>query len=132
MNRFGFILTLSLLLVPAGLFAEEPAGGSPPQAGEGEQAEQAPVKPDAPVFYEKYLPGYKSKPVEESIDEPSEIETDPAENRENGDENVVDPAIEINTSFWKDRNIVNLLIFIGIAAVFIIYRVRSGGRKRGL
>lgn len=121
----SLFIASALLCLTFALGAEEPAGDPPPA-----DAWKEGIVDEFPTQYESYIPGLEKKSAE-SLEIAPEQQVEVTENQP-GQDAASEPESDFSFSEWfENRNVVNGLLLIGILILFVIYQMRSSGKRRG-
>ncbi|MBU41934.1 MAG: hypothetical protein CMN76_01850 [Spirochaetaceae bacterium] len=120
-----FTLAISVAAIQS-LVAEEPAAQPAPEPAE---TWKEGIVQEFPIQYDEYIPGFESGPSQSLEVEAGPVDTgevEPPETTDGSDDS------DFSISQWfADRNVINGLLLLGIIILFIIYQMRSGGKRRG-
>ena len=123
-KSFLFALVLGMALQPA--MAEEPAAEPPAEPAD---TWKEGITQEFPIQYDQYIPGFESGPSESLEVESGPVDATPDTEPE---QNQVDSDSDSSwTEMFADRNVINILLLAGIVLLFVIYQIRSGGKRRG-
>ncbi|HBS06677.1 MAG TPA: hypothetical protein DEA96_17040 [Leptospiraceae bacterium] len=124
-----FLFAFALGLAFQTVVAEEPVAEPAPEAPADTWKEG--IVQEFPTQYEQYIPGYEQGPSESLEVEAGPVDTtpdtEPATNPGSSDSD----SDSSWTEMFADRNVINILLLAGIVLLFVIYQIRSGGKRRG-
>lgn len=125
LQTFLFAAAFGLVFQP--VLAEEPVA-DPAPAQPADTWKEGIVQ-EFPMQYDEYIPEIKAGPSESLEVEAEPVDTGPEpESVTNNDGNDSDTSW---TEIFADRNVINILLLAGIVLLFVIYQIRSGGKRRG-